>query len=91
MNLHFHLIHPKLLGWGKMDEKVHCLQDNVQVKVIVVLEADAVVHPRTMVIKSLHARIANVAMSRVGRANYLTGWAKHVRIEFLDEFQEWHF
>ena len=64
------------------------LQANVDVKVCVVLDTHAVVDPLAVVVESLHAHIANVAVARVSRADYLARWTQHVGIELFNQLQE---
>ena len=56
-----------------------------------VIKPNAVVHPRAMVIEPLHTLVANVAVSRVGSADYFASWTEHVWIEFLDKLKERYF
>ena len=72
-------------------EHIAPLQSDEEVKVRVVVNSDAVVHPHAMMVEALNALITLVAVAGIGRANELTRWAKQVRLEFLDEAHEWNF
>ena len=69
---------------------VYGLETNVDVEVRMILDADAVVHPLAMMIKSIHALVADVTMARISSAYDFTCWAKHVRIKFLYQLEEWN-
>ena len=55
------------------------------VKARVVGSADTIIDPRTVMVVSVNASIANVAVATLREANYLTERAQALRVERLQE------
>ena len=53
-----------------------------------ILRANTVIYPRAMMIKSIYALIANIAVSAAGGADHLTLWTQVVSVELLHTFKE---
>ena len=53
-----------------------------------VLDADTVVDPLAVMVKSLDALVADVAVTRISRADHFASWAQHVGVKLLNESQE---
>ena len=50
-----------------------------------ILDTDTIIYPLAVMIKSFYALVANIAMSRISRANYLTFRAEQVGFKFLNK------
>ena len=73
------------------EEEVEDLDDNEEVEVGVVVDADAIVDPVAVVVESFHTLVTDVAVSRVCRAYDFALGAEDVWVgKFLYELEEWH-
>ena len=61
------------------------MKANVEIEVGMIADSDTVIDPLTMMIKSLDACIADVAMARVCCADNLTGRAEHIWVELFNQ------
>ena len=66
-------------------QEIEKLREDVDIEVVVVVYADAVVHPLAMMVHSFNTLIANVAVFRISSAYDLAGWTQHVMIKLLHE------
>lgn len=62
------------------------LKDNVSKEAIMVLEADTIVYPRTVMVKSLHAFMANATMSTSSSSDSEAVGAELSSIKFFQKF-----
>ena len=66
------------------------MQNDKQVEVTVIIDSDAVVDPLAVMIESLHALVANVAMSGIGGADHFAFRAEQVCFKLFNETEERH-
>ena len=64
------------------------MEEDVEVETIVVLEADAVIDPWAVVIKSLHTALAHRAMATATRPNCFAIWTEVGAVNFTEHFAE---
>ena len=62
------------------------MEENVKVETIVVLKADAVIDPWAVVIKSLHAALADGAMATATCPNCFAIWTEVGAVNFTEHF-----
>ncbi len=73
------------------EDEVDVLQDDKEIKVGVVVDTNAVVHPLAMMVEALDALVTDVTVARVSSADHFAVWTQQVSLKLLNQADEGNF